>query len=360
MSLTRTSRKYPVSTYARAAGGYVVPNLPYGRMAKGAYNAYKWAVGRQTPSAMAFSQAKRSGHVTYSKKTRYMKRNRPRRRKSTPSKVKTNASRISKLSKMVEADMGTHIWRARSTGACVAAQNLAAYHESAVSTNTVETALTNLKYYNPSTPGTLTTASAASGTYAKEFLITNFYSKITVRNNYQVPAKITIYCVVPKDDTSVLPVTAFVNGLADVGNPSSTSQLVHLTDSILFTDMYRIVSSVKKVLNPGQQADSVYAGKPFTFDPHHVDTHSLTYQARYNSHLFIIRCEGVLGHDNALSEYGTLPAAVDFYHDKKIITKYSAGVSLTTVEVINNADTFTNGGVVSQKPTADNQAYSHA
>lgn len=278
-------------------------------------------------------------------------------RKSFPKKV---GDQIKELKRLTEADMGTHIYRLLNT--TVRSCNVAQASITSLSGMTkanLEAALANLRYYDPSAPSALVTADGTTGTYQKEFLINKMYSRYTVRNNYQVPAKVTMYIVCPKDATQITPQTAFTNGLADIGNPSSTSPMIHLTDSNQFNDIWRIESSKSKTLYPGQEMVVSYSPKPFQYDPSTFDSHTLDYNKSFRSYTLVIRVEGVLGHDTVAAEYTSLAASVDLEEYRLIEVKYSAGADIKTISLVDNRNSaFTNAGVVSNNPVVDNQSYS--
>ncbi len=78
----------------------------------------------------------------------------------------------------------------------------------------LETALTNLRYYDPGT-NTLTTNNAVSATYTRKFYIESSSVKVRTRNNYGVPVDVTVYHCRPKGSTTVSPDSAWANGWVD-------------------------------------------------------------------------------------------------------------------------------------------------
>jgi hypothetical protein len=197
------------------------------------------------------------------------------------------------------------------------------------------------------------------GNYHKEVTFTKIYTKFVIRNNYQVPAKVTGYIFAPKVDTNTTPQTAFENGLADVGGPSATAINVYPTDSILLKDLWKISASNKRTLEPGQEMVLTYTStKPFQYDPHFVDTHASAYQRGHEAHSCAVRVVGTLGHDTAADEQGLAAAGVDYMICTTYELKYNGGGDVHTVESFVSGGTFTNGAVLSEAPIADNQAYS--
>lgn len=280
------------------------------------------------------------------------------RAKPFPKQMK---SQIRELKRLAEADMGELIYRFRNTFTQRASVNSIDQGEYFSHTSdTLETVLSELRYYNPSSPTALVQADGASGSYQKDFLFTSVYHKLHVRNNYQVPVDVTIYKIRLKGDTSITPLTSFTNGLADVGNPGSSSPLVYLSDSEQFKELYTIEQSKSFRLSPGSTRTMSQSLKNLLYDPSARDSHTLTYQRAHRNMWFIVRVEGVVGHDSTLSEIGVLEAGVDILVDRTFRVKYPAGADIKWIVVNDSSDTFTNGGVVSSKPVVDNQGYSVA
>lgn len=330
-----------------------VPTLPSLSLAKKMYNGYK-TYPKQTfkpkDSAKTMTTNASSGRILKKKKSV------GNIKKPT---VKTLAKAVKKLRIATESDQGVLTYRWRQTYRCLSSVNGQSLTNVPILLNGVlETILAQLRYYNPSTPTTLVTADGASGTFMKDFTFDKIYTSIVCRNNYQVPVKVRVYLCKVKDDTSIEPTTAFSNGLADIGNPSSTSPLVYLTDSPQFTDLWKIHSSEIAQLQPGEEMKMSYTVPTFQYDPSLVDSHNQAYQTRYHGCVFVVRTEGVLGHDTSADQQGTLAAGVDIQMDRTFVVKYSAGADIEYLVVNDESDTFTNGGVTSQKPIPDNIAYS--
>lgn len=267
---------------------------------------------------------------------------------------------IREIRQLAESDTGTHIYRHIATAifnSSVGQMSISSI--SGIKKSTIEEALAHLRYYDPSNPGALITASGAVGSYSKEFLFKKMYCRYTVRNNYQVPCKVTLYIVKPKDATSITPAQAFVNGLADLGNPSSTSTAVYLTDSTQFNDLWTIASSKSKTLYAGQEMVISHSAKPFKYDPSTYDSHGLDYNKGFNAFTIVVRVEGVMGHDTVQAQVNQLEASVDLEEYRLFEIKYNAGADIKTIYIndIRPAN-FTNSGVVSNNPVVDNQGYS--
>lgn len=279
-------------------------------------------------------------------------------------KEKKLEKRVAKLSKLAESDMGTLVVRRRSTDALLAAVNSSNSASHVLwGSSEIETALAQCRYYDPSTPSALVTADGTTGSYQKEFLFTKCYGKVVCRNNYQVPCQVDIYICKSKEDTSLTPGTTFTNGITDVTNSltASTNSQLYPTDSPQFNDIWAIESHVSKVLEPGQVCSVVTGKIPFfQYDPSIYDSHALLYQKKFHARVAFIRVRGVLGHDSIADQQGFLQAGIDIEIMHMFEIKYSAGADIKFIHVIDNASTFTNGGLCSNMPVADNQAYSLA
>jgi len=270
-------------------------------------------------------------------------------------------SQVKDIKKCLSSNQGTLIYRLRGTSRCVCAVNSITHAQFASNQMAnYETVLGELRFFDIDTPGTLIQASGASGTYYREYLFKSVYSHYQCVNNYQVPCKVTLYLCRPKEDTSISPTTAFTDGLTDVGNPSSSSPLIHITDSDEFTDLWKIDKSQSKVLMPGQKLDMFTSDKNVLYSPATFDSHNLPYQKRFHCWAYVIRVEGVLGHDTTADEQGFLAGGVDMSCDQIYTVSYDAGIDLKYIVLSNSSDTFTNGGVISSKPVSDNIGYSIA
>lgn len=275
-------------------------------------------------------------------------------------KKKGLKQQVKELKRVAEADMGTHIHKVRYTDSLICGVNQNAMLSHYITRMTdLENVIAQLRYYNPSTPTTLVTADGASGSYQKEFMFTKIYSRVTARNNYQVPVKLRMYIVKPKKDTSITALTAVTNGLTDIGAPSSTSTMIYPTDSIQFNDLWSIKKSMSKTLLPGRECSIVNTEGSFQYDPSLNDSHSLLYQQSFNNHAILFRIEGVIGHDTTADEQTSLQAGIDFELLVNYEVKYAAGADIRFIYLDDNGSTsFTNAGVCSNQPVSDNQQYS--
>lgn len=322
----------------------------------GAFGAAAGVAAQLTSKAMEAARGMINPYVKDNKKKRRPKKRKPTKR-SVAQSTKKLARQVKQLSKKVNNGQGVLHFISRPTGRCLASVNQQSLVTNGFGVSEIEGVLGNLRFFNPSAPDTLITGSGASGTYSRKYMF-ECYAKCLVRNNYQVPCKVTIYTVVPKNDTSILPTTAYIDGLVDVGNVSATSQLMYLSYSPQFNELWRITATKTFNLQPGQEVESMHSTGKFTYDPSLYDSHTLLYQQDNRAFHMMVRCDGPLAHDSSADQQGYSAAGVDIAWKYKMTVRYEAGVDLTFYAISDGADSFTNGALVSSYPIADNIGYS--
>lgn len=287
-------------------------------------------------------------------------RKRKRKQMRTSTSVAQRCKRdIKMLKRRVESGMGTYVYKLRSTTRLLSSVNQVAYSlVTGSNTTNIEGAIDNLPVFNPALPGTYTFVDFTSGTQQKEVEIASTYSYCLVKNNYDAPVRCTIYVVVPKVDTSISATTAMSNGLTDEGSGLGlTTPLIGPRDSEQFNDLYRVKYKVSKELVAGQTMKASFRAGSFQYDPSFVDNHTSVNQKAYKAHSYLIRIEGVLGHDTANDEQGYLPAGIDISRVLIYTIKYEAGADIKYIEVDDNANSFTVGGVVSSYSDVTKETY---
>lgn len=272
---------------------------------------------------------------TYKKKPKANTFNKPTRRapRTFPKKVK---AQIRELKRLTESDMGTLTYRKLENGSWFSAQNLQNTHEITGSTNvTIEAALAQLRYYNPSSPGTLLTADGTTGTYNKEFLIKSTYSNLTMKNSFMVPVNVQVYLCRPKRDTSITPSEAWQDGLTDISSGVLISSiLTYPTDSPIFNDLYSIVKKKSYRIEAGKNITCKHYEKAFQYEPSFNDEHALTYQKKNKSFVWMVVIQGDISHDsNDNSLKGTTGVSLDYMVTNKYVIQYSAGADIKFLHV---------------------------
>jgi len=318
--------------YGAARQAYNVGSSLYGA-ARNAYGSYSSSNARPVISG---------GKSVY---------RRPMRPKPKPKNKLKKAVR--ELQHQVRANEGELVYRERQVQRIVTdAVNeceLAALSGSSITK--LETVIANLRYFNPATPGTYTTVDFTSGTQSKSIRI-KMYSKLNIRNNYVVPAKVDIYVCTPKQDTTITTVAAVTAGYVDIGGVDIDSSLMYPSDSPSFTQLWKIVKHTHFTLKPGGERSASFSKPYFDYDPSLVDLHADTYQKHYGSHQYLIRITGVLAHDSVVAtEEGFSKAGVDASVVTTYTCRYAAGADIKYIIINDSADTFTNTPNVTQVDT---------
>lgn len=284
--------------------------------------------------------------------------------KRSYSSTKSLAKEVKSLKQAINSINSTHTYKWCFTSSLKSLIGRCNHTSWGFSSNAIETFSANLRFYDPAAPATLVTADPNTGTYARDINFKNVYVKLLMRNNYQVPARVKVYLCKVKNDTNDAILTTYTNAITDqVINASvdETDALIHLTDIERVKENWNIDCVVDKVLEPGQEATASHSTGSFAYDPSHLDQNSDIYQKRFKSFIFVVRVEGVLGHDTTVAtEQSLLLAGVDTMLSYKSVIEYnSGGADLDDIYIKEDRiQSFTNGGVASLKPIADNIAYS--
>lgn len=271
--------------------------------------------------------------------------------------VKKNAKKIALLNKYNESLMGLLKVRFIDTNLQSSpinqATNLFYYINDATS---IENCLAQLRYYDPTTPGSLVTSNFNSGTYQKEVIIDYQSLKVNMMANYNVPVKYVAYFVDVKEDTSITALTAFTNGIPKMSNTTSNSIWISPSDVPLFKDLWTIKKTIKGIIPPGTVKSFYMKGGRFSYDPSLYDSHTLLFQKKFKARGIMIRIFGQIGHDNAvLNEVGRCDTECDVESIKKYNIKYNAGADIEFVYIADGSDNFTNAPNVCNRSEAKTQ-----
>lgn len=278
-----------------------------------------------------------------------------------PRKKQTLKNQVKEIAKKVNNMTSTLTYRYVDCTQAYTVANQAAYLNLVHSDSSfIELALAQTRFFDPSNPGTLIQGSGATGTYDRTYSIKNS-SMMVFRNNYQVPAEIRVYKYKCKTDTSIEAITAFTNGLADIGNPSAGSIVVYPSDVSQLRDLYTLKSTSIWKMKPGDERTFSINSKAFNYDPAEQDSQTQPYQKDFDTHFVLIRVQGPPSHDKTTpTQNGTIGAGVDILWKRVCTVKYNSGGPNLEFLVINDQlDTQTAGPVVSQI-VVDNQEYSTA
>lgn len=333
------------------------------------YYTYNRNPRKSMPKAKTYRR-RRVSHkgVPYTKK--YIKR-KPRvgkRNVTTTKRIKRHARRrrpnlrqeVAQIKKELKHDLSTYHHRVADTNSLGASANQCGYFNwNTFNFQELRLVMDKFRYFDPSNPGTLITAvDLAAGGFHRNILLKKTYSKIRIKNNYIAPAKVTLYLCKVKADSNLSPLDAFEDGMATqaIGFTSS-NPLYYLTDSSSFGKMYQIVQTKTKVLMGGQSLTNNATSDNITIDENWFDIHPELYQKQLKQHIWLVRVEGTLAHNEAAGVYqvGKQNARVDIELYSKYEFQYdSGGVSLNDLGAEGNWDTFSSAAVVSMKKT-DNE-----
>ncbi len=295
----------------------------------------------------------------YSRKRTYGKKRYSRMKPSLVKKVKKLSTQMRNVQRIAKADIGTLTYRNRESRDLQISQGFNNVTSlSLIPITIIQSAISSLPYFDPSSPGVNIFADGNTGTYQRNFRMKPS-SRVTCRNNYRVPVNVRLYLCLPKENTSVNAATAYTIGITDIiQSPSiNINNLVYPTDSVTLGLLYRIIWSKQMVLQPGQQYTKSHGYPSFNYDPSFDDTEGSTFYPNYCGAQMLVRGEGVVGHDSVADEMGTMQCAIDMQFDRVLKVTYGAGVQVQSLVVDDGGDIFSNTGIISNKPAAINQAY---
>lgn len=273
-------------------------------------------------------------------------------------KQKSVSKQLREVKKALRSDQADFTYKYITTGLCGTSQVGQCTHTyiPCSTSSLLETYASQLRYYDPSVPATLLTAPAGTGTFHREVHFTNVYARLHLRNNRQTPCKAKVYVVYPKISTDVVPLTAYTNGITDqvVSGGNSTTIGISLTDIKPFTKNWNVKCLKDVSLDAGAEITVNHSVGSFDYDPSEYDTDTNPFQRKWKPFAFIVRVQGVLGHDTSLGQYTNIFAGLDY--ENTVIAKmtYDAGNNFDFIYIDDNRDaSFTNAGTVASKPVGD-------
>lgn len=306
-----------------------------------------WQARKRSSSAPARTYKRFKGKYTKPyKKSKYFTK--------TNFKMKKLNRSVRTLQRKQNSDEGTLIYRDRGSGFHLCSSNqvfMVAYI--GLNATVLELALAQLRYYDPSNPGTLLQPAVVTRSIKYDF---SAYGKYKVRNNYNIPCEVRAYLCDVKSDTSTDPLQAVSAGFADVGGMATTNPLAYPTDSPIFKNLWNIRKCYKFVIGPGSERNfSFFYGKG-RYDPSFFDTHALTYMKMAKGTSVLFRIHGPLAHDSG-PLVGRANCGVDIEQNRTIRITYPAGINTVYIHTVDSSDVFTATPLVNQKPAPAFAAY---
>lgn len=292
------------------------------------------------------------------KRRRYPKTRKWRRytrRKTLPAVARD----VALLKRTVSAMRSKWTTKERDAGQLLCTGRDTSYHEVSMLNVTICNQIVDATpYYDSSTNAMTTKNLAAASQFSLKMHFAFVQTSMTAKNNYEIPVICQIYVVIPRSDTGILPMTMVHDGLTDLGVTGTPSQVMtYPSDSHIFRENWKIVRYKKAELKPGDSLYCSYRPKPFVFDPSSVDTHTIEFQKHLGAHVFILRIEGTLGHDDAAG-YGRTAGGVDWENNRKVVLKYDGGLEFERMTVLDTSEALsTTTGVASVMPASEQQAF---
>lgn len=313
------------------------------RYAPGAYRASKYFAKKAYETYQKHKKRRRRTRATGGTVHNSEFKPSSSRYRRLPPRKKSLKKRISAIEKTLRNYETTYIKKELSSDRCLSLTNESCYiNYIGNSRSLIEGAIDALPVFNPSTPDTYTTMNFTSGTNTKKCVIKGD-SLLTIQNNYNAPAVVTIYYCEPKGDNSLTAHQAYTNGLNDQATGlDSSSILMYPTDISQFNLLYSIKKTVKKTLEAGGRMWCRHYGKWVEYDPAFRDHHTTEYTKDMDSHHYLIRISGVLCHDTTLDQQAIGAAGIDIGLFRKHTVKYDGGVRMTRYEHVTTLDGITN------------------
>lgn len=251
----------------------------------------------------------------------------------TYSKKTTLKTKVANLVHQVNADHAKHTHRSLNSGRILAtAKQKGSLGVNAWNHLTIETAMTDLRYYDPATPTTLKVAGGGTGTYSRTFLIKRIQSTLKIRNNYMTPCTVDIYCCRAKKSTDTTPAEAITVGYtAQMKTPADAvgSTLAFPTDSDTFNSLWAIDKHITRTLTGGQEMSASCTTTNMDYDPQYFDGETAVYNPKSQDKVWFMMIRGVLCHDKTnTSQMSTGLCACDYSIRNVYEFIYDAGTTL--------------------------------
>lgn len=261
------------------------------------------------------------------------------------SQTKKLKKKVDNVAKLANATTGTRTIRRVNQYKIESNPSECKYENHEVTSVTIfEDILNPLRFYDPNTNG-IVQKDAAAGSYERDFMFTNITSKLTIRSNYLLDVVVTVYCCQCRADSNITPSSAFVNGITDQTDSGATNHDTNPyyfpTDVDLFNQLWNS-KSTKLFLPAGAQKSIKCAWGPVEYSPAATDGHTSEYQRKTKDHVWLIRVEGTLGHENAApNNVTTMAAGIDVRQVDTYTVKYAAGTDVKDYKITFSKPTIT-------------------
>ncbi len=253
--------------------------------------------------------------------------------------------RVKRLEQNVSTVIANHQHRREDyTSVTTVAQNQTSYHFIEINTQArLESALGNLRFHNPSVPGTLITADLTDGTFNHEISVDSIHSRFECKNSYGSEIVFKVYACRYKKSSDLNVSQAIIDGLTDrvIGN-GTNDPLIYPTDSEVFSHMFDVKSYGTTTLAPGETRVYKYDVKRFKYNPSKDGADNHVFDIHAKPCLWLIRLSGAMAHDATdATKVGQGTGGIDTKNNIKYHFSYDAGVNLDDISVDYNGATFT-------------------
>lgn len=344
-------------TVARPGFRYGFNPVNVGALATLAGAGYRYLTNRSGPKALPLVTSRGAAKQVAKNITRrksFVKKVRQEVRKQK--KAKSVKSRLAKVERKVSGMMSKMVFRVYDAQNFTSLQNAINWNTFYMNdAGSIETVLAQLKYYDPSAPGTLITAPGATGSYERKFTFTSTCT-VDSRNNCQVPVELRVYWVRCMADTSISPEANLDNCLTDSCNLTKESPIVFPSDAVGSSQLWKVDKCKIFHLKPGGTCSVTLSCGKTTYDPSEYDNNPLAYQKGWKSSALLFRLRGEISHDNTTTtNVGYIGAVLDTVKRTTYTVDYNAGgPKMVYTHAVSNLDTMAAIPLMTVCPVADN------
>lgn len=295
------------------------------------------------PKSKKRKRSEKSGKASGKKIGAYGKNVVKKKKTKKSSKGKKSLGERVKALEQQKPHTATYDYRisAQSQAACTVSK--CAYRSMFVADSAaIEASLDTLKYLNDA--GAVVNVNVQNLDVRNEVRIVDLYSKIRLRNNFEISARVDVYGLVCKEATSLSPFNCIDNDDVNVGiTDAPTNLLIYPSDFALFRQKYRIAAHEKFNLRSGDTAEVVYANPHRDYD---AELRDVTQIYQKGDFVWFIRVQGGISHDASVAtSIGTGDATIDINTFTKWKVKYPSQANFYFIETTDGLSNQGNGAV---------------
>ncbi len=136
-------------------------------------------------------------------------------------------------------------------------------------------------------------------------------TSLEVHNTYPMTCVVDVYVLLPKKDQTQSVLTDLQNSWVDigVGTPNLTNHQLWPSMGPPFMRLWKIKAHKKMIMKSGSKMKLSYSAKDISYSPEFFDQHSRIFQAKYGSHVYLVRLQGAPCHDSVTAAQTGFPDA---------------------------------------------------